>query len=80
MKLDPKAFPQGRDEVIAQLKERKIESRPGFYSSNQLPIYKSHSVPVSDDISRNTISLPSYPQLTEEDINFICNEFIKLKR
>ncbi len=80
LKLDTKAFPQGRDIVMNQMKEAGIETRPGFYASSILNIYEKHSLPVCEDISRNVISLPSFPTLKNEQIEFICNKLIKLKK
>jgi perosamine synthetase len=80
LKLDAKAFPQGRDAVMNQLKEVGIETRPGFYASSILPIYEKHSLPICEDVSKNVISLPSFPTLTNQQIEFICKEFIKLKK
>ena len=79
LKLDTKAFSQGRDTVISQLKAAGIETRPGFYASSLLPIYEKHSLPICEDISKNVISLPSFPTLQNEQIAFICDELIKLK-
>jgi len=79
VKLDKNKYPQGRDAVINQLKEAGIETRPGFYASSLLPIYEAHSLPVCEDLSKNIISLPSFPNLTNEEINFICENLLKLK-
>jgi perosamine synthetase len=79
VKLEAKYFAQGRDKVIEQMKAKGIETRPGFYASGLLPIYESHSLPVCEDISKNVISLPSFPSLQNEDIAFICEELLKLR-
>lgn len=78
LKLDSKIFPQGRDKVIEQLKEMGIETRPGFYASSLLSIYAPHSLPVCEDISKNVISLPTFPTLQNDDIAFICSQLSKL--
>jgi len=52
-----------------------IETRPVFYPIHTMPIYSQnyqhHSV--AEDISLRGINLPSWPGLTAEDVNFICN-------
>jgi len=63
--LDDEAFPQGRDTVLKQLREKNIETRPGFVSSSLLNIYSS---------------LPSFPLLTEEQIKYICDSLNLLRR
>lgn len=80
LKVDEKHFPEGRDTVMKKLGEAGIETRPGFYASSMLPIYEKHSLPACEDISKNVISLPSFPTLTDEQIVFICNALIKLKK
>jgi perosamine synthetase len=79
LKIGAKQFPQGRDTVIDQLKAKGIETRPGFVASSFLEIYESHSLPVSEDISRNVLSLPTFPTLKSEDVAFICDELLNLR-
>jgi len=72
--LDPIAFPQGRDMVINQMKESRIETRPGFYTPSQMPhIYNCPALPVCESIAQQVISLPTYPTLKNEQIEYICN-------
>ena len=79
--LDQKYFPQGRDRVMAQLAEQGIETRNGFYSANQLKIYSNvKSIPVSDRLAKNVISLPTFPSLVDEQINFIATRLGSLKK
>ena len=80
LKLDKAAFPQGRDTVIAQLNEKKIESRPGFYAASLLNIYDCAPLPDCEEISKDVICLPFFPTLDDEDISLICVELTKLKR
>lgn len=77
LKLDASVFPQGRDAVMKSLKETGIETRPGFYSSSLLTIYEKHSLPICEDISKNIISVPSFPTLKEDEIKYICNRLIQ---
>ena len=79
--LEREYFPQGRDRVMAQLAEQGIETRNGFYSANQLEIYSNvKSIPVSDRLAKSVISLPTFPSLADEQINFIAKAVIALKR
>ena len=80
LKLDSAAFPQGRDRVIDQMRDSDVECRPGFYAASQQPIYDSPALPVCEDLARNVISLPTFPDLTEELIHTICQCLRKLKR
>ena len=40
-----------------------------------MPIYsqKFQRHPIAEDLGWRGITLPSYPQLTEDEVNFICN-------
>ena len=79
--LDQEYFPQGRDRVMAQLAEQGIETRNGFYSANQLKIYKNvGEIPISDRLARNVISLPTFPSLKDGQIEFIVKKITALKR
>jgi perosamine synthetase len=77
--LDPRFFPQGRDRVVAQLKAKGIETRPGFYASSLLDIYEKHRLPVAEQISCRVISLPTFPTLKDQDIAYICEQVIALR-
>jgi perosamine synthetase len=79
--LDQKYFPQGRDRLMEQLAEQGIETRNGFYSANQLKIYSNvKSIPISDRLAKNVISLPTFPTLKDEQIDFIAKAIIALKK
>lgn len=74
VELDASAFPQGRDGVIEQLKGLGIETRPGFYSANAMPhLYEHSSIPVCERLSQQVISLPSFPTLTQDEIDRVCD-------
>lgn len=75
VELDARAYPQGRDAVIEQMKEDGIETRPGFYTPGQMDhLYSAPDTPVSDEISRSVIALPSFSSLTDEQILRVCRQ------
>ena len=79
-KLDPKAFPHGRDAVIEQMKEKQIETRPGFYPPSLMKqMYNCGPLPVCEEIGLNLISLPTFPSLSYEQIGYICESLLNLK-
>jgi perosamine synthetase len=55
------------------LRASGIETRPFFYPAHTLPhcTRKVH-LPVAESLSRRGISLPSYPDLSEEQVETIC--------
>lgn len=80
IKINSKAFRGDRDYLIEQLSSKGIETRPGFYPYSEMPIYKAPHLPVCSDVAANIIALPFYPSLSEEEIIYICEQLIKLKR
>jgi perosamine synthetase len=66
---------QTRDEVMAMLLKRGIDTRPLFYPLSDLPPFRSEyngSFPVSRDIAYRGFSLPSSTKLTIGQVNYIC--------
>ncbi len=73
-------FGLSRDEIMQKLRKKDIDTRPFFYPLHQLPIYKSKDVyPVSSELSRRGINLPSATTLTESDIRTVCIALKTLK-
>jgi perosamine synthetase len=80
-RLDPQAFPQGRDAVMGQLFESGVETRPGFYSPREMSIYGVvDPLPVSDSLSTQVISLPTYVSLKDDEIERICHLLLGMRR
>ena len=62
-----------RDEVIAGLKQKGVDTRPFFYPSHVMPPYQTgQHLPVAEELSRKGLNLPSGPTLTKEQIRFVC--------
>ncbi|MBA7518904.1 GDP-perosamine synthase [subsurface metagenome] len=80
LKIDSKVFQGGRDFLIKALSEVGIETRPGFYPFGVLPLYNAPRLPICEEVGANVISLPSFPQLTKEEINFVCTHLKNLRR
>ena len=63
-----------RNKLINFLKLNSIETRPFFKPINELKFYAGTSnTPISRNLARRGISLPSYPNLTTRDIDNILN-------
>ena len=62
------------------LENHGIETRPVFYPVHTMPMYsqKYQRHPVAEDIGWRGINLPSYPDLIEDDVAYIC-EKIKIE-
>ncbi|NJO93454.1 MAG: DegT/DnrJ/EryC1/StrS aminotransferase family protein [Hydrococcus sp. RM1_1_31] len=64
-----------RDAVRGYLKSVGIETRPTFYPVHTMPMYSQRYErhPIAEDIGWRGINIPSYPDLTQEQIEFICH-------
>ena len=74
---------QIRNSLMKHLKKNKIETRPGFYPINTMPMYhrdNREKFKIAKQLGEKIICLPSYPKLTKKDLDFICvsiNKFFK---
>jgi perosamine synthetase len=63
-----------RDELRKFLAEKSIETRPTFHPVHTMPMYfEKDKYPVAEDLGKRGINLPSYPDLTNDDIKFITS-------
>ncbi|MBU0713684.1 MAG: DegT/DnrJ/EryC1/StrS family aminotransferase [Bacteroidota bacterium] len=64
-----------RHELREHLKKAGIETRPTFFPIHTMPIYFSENgkFPVAEDLAGRGINLPSYPDLTEQDVIYITD-------
>ena len=68
-------YGESRDALIKRLKENGIETRPFFMPVHLMNPYKEckcGDMSVTDYVSQNGLNLPSSVNLTEEDIQRIC--------
>ncbi len=64
-----------RDELLAKLKEKSIDTRPFFYPISQMPMYKCKKINiVAYGNSNKGLNLPSGVNLTKEKVEWICEE------
>jgi len=62
-----------REEFIAELKSRNIDSRPIFYPISSFPMFETQDNPNAYFIGHRGINLPSGHERTEEEIDYICS-------
>jgi dTDP-4-amino-4,6-dideoxygalactose transaminase len=65
---------------MKRLADAGIETRPGFYTIEQMDLYESPLLENSDFLSKNIICLPFFTDLDERSIQYITQEIVKLKR
>lgn len=67
-----------RDRVGRILKDKGVDSRPGFYPMHVMPPYSGYArtpLPVSARIAATTLSLPTSTALEDDDISHIARMF-----
>lgn len=71
--------PNQRDLVRSYLLEAGVETRPVFYPVHTMPMYsqKYQSHKVAENIGWRGINLPSYPELSKEQIEYVCKSLKK---
>lgn len=79
LKIEPDYFKGNRDFLISELLKRGIETRPGFYPFSVMPMYDATSLPVSESIGNSVLSLPSFPSISNIEIDFICEQLKSLR-
>jgi len=72
-------FPGTRDKLMKKLEENGIETRPFFPPIQKQPPYLSSTekTPVADELSARGINLPSFTNLSKENIEFIASAIKK---
>jgi len=70
-----------RDQVMAGLRRRGIDSRPVFYPLHLLPMYqRGERLPVAERLGRQGINLPSGSTLTPEQVDAVCDALVEIQR
>ena len=74
-------YKYNRDEVTDKLSAENIFARKYFYPiTNEFSCYKDKfrgETPIAKHISENVLTLPMYAELTEDDINRICDIILR---
>lgn len=66
--------PGKRDGLMADLKADGVDSRPFFHPAHMLPMYgTAERFPVAERLGASGINLPSFPQLTDEQVDAVCD-------
>jgi perosamine synthetase len=77
-------LPRGvdRDAVMRRMADARIETRPVFYCAHHMPHHARPelSLPVSEDIAARGISLPSYPTLSDAEVDRVCETLVAAVR
>lgn len=65
---------EDRESLRNYLREKGIETRPTFYPVHTMPMYdyKYQSLPVAEKLGWSGMNLPSYPELKDEEVKYVC--------
>lgn len=78
--IDPDVFGMNRDQVADKLAQKEIGTRKYFST----PVHKftcynlDISLPITEYVSDNILSLPMYSDMTNNDIEYVCSEIRNL--
>lgn len=64
-----------RQKLMTALRNRNVDSRPYFYPLSDMPMYPDADTPITHRYSHAGMNLPSYFDLTKQDVEFICKQF-----
>ncbi len=60
-----------RDNLIEQLKDKFIDSRPFFYPISDMPMFNTSDTPITHKIYQRGINLPSYFDIKKDEVEYI---------
>jgi len=78
-------FGRSRDDVMALLGQAGIDTRPFFIPLHTLPPFRQESLarreelPITMHLAAHGVNLPTYPALTEDDVDFICDALMSCR-
>jgi perosamine synthetase len=84
--VDAASFGKSRDEVIAHLKARGVETRLLFTGMQRQPALKKYgcdcsgSYPVTDRVTEQGFYLPSGSGLSDADIDYVCDCLLETRK
>jgi len=70
-----------RVKIIEKLKERGIQSSihyPAFKSFTAFKDIGLNEAPIAEDISKRELTLPLYPTMTFEEVDYVCKNLIEI--
>lgn len=69
----------GRDELAQRLARRGVETRPTFVPLHRMPMYRQpdDQFPNASRLGDEGLSLPTYPELTLDEVDQICDIFVE---
>jgi perosamine synthetase len=67
-----------RVKFMLKMKESGIDTRPFFYPMSMMPMYEKADNPITYSVFEKGINLPTYFDLSEDDVKYICEKIKEL--
>jgi perosamine synthetase len=72
--LEPHRIGRSRDEVMAEMADAGIETRPGFCpAADMTHLYAAPDTPCATELGHHVLSLPSSPTVSDQEIAYIAD-------
>ncbi len=71
---------EARARLMADLRARGVDSRPYFYPISDMPMYERANTPVTHRVYATGINLPSYYDITREEVGYVCEQVVDVLR
>ncbi|MCX6816701.1 MAG: DegT/DnrJ/EryC1/StrS family aminotransferase [Candidatus Beckwithbacteria bacterium] len=82
--IDKNKFGRTRNQLMAYLKTKNIETRPFFFPIPLLPAYKAYNCPqdfpATVKIASQGMNLPTFASLAEKELQYICRVIEQFSR
>jgi perosamine synthetase len=83
--VDRDRFGIDRDVLAEKLEQKGVETRPFFVPLHTLPPYETGGsspahFPVTDQLGREGLNLPTFGGMTDEQINYVCKTIADIQR
>ncbi|MFN7014361.1 MAG: DegT/DnrJ/EryC1/StrS family aminotransferase [Bacteroidia bacterium] len=67
-----------RSAFMTKMKAAGVDTRPFFYPMSMMPMYQKADNPITHSIFEKGINLPTYFDLTEKEVKYICEKIKEL--
>jgi len=84
-RIEPSSAPQSRNEIMSQLQNLGVATRPGTHAVHMLGYYRDRfglvvdDFPVSRDCDAQTMAMPLHNRMTEEDYAYIVRSLHQVR-
>jgi perosamine synthetase len=64
-----------RGDLMNAMRAQGVDSRPFFYPISDMPMFHAADTPIAHEVSRAGLNLPTYFDMTEHDVDRVCDVF-----